>query len=125
MLGRLRAEEGASLPLFERYQAWLLERQAMQVAAGKWKLTGSNLYSGNVSFRRTDYLAVGGFDQSFRLSEDAELGVRLELAGCTFHLSERALAYHASDHASLNAWIRRSSAYGGVDSRVSERHPGA
>jgi hypothetical protein len=87
-------------------------------------LRGTYLYTGNVSFRRQDYVAVGGFDVSFRISEDAELGVRLDLAGAEFRFAEEATAWHASDHTSLATWMRRSMAYGVADSRVSAKHPG-
>jgi serine acetyltransferase/GT2 family glycosyltransferase len=123
VLGSIRPAPGAAGPLFERYQASLLERQAAELRAGRTTLVGSNLYTGNVSVRRADYLGVGGFDPAFRLSEDAELGIRLELAGCTFVFSEAAVSFHASDHASLAGWMRRSLAYGAADSRVAEKHP--
>jgi serine acetyltransferase/GT2 family glycosyltransferase len=123
VLGWIRAAPGAAGPLFERYQASLRERQAAELRAGRSTLCGTNLYAGNVSLRREDYFAVGGFDPAFRLSEDAELGTRLEAAGCAFHFSERASSLHASDHASLATWVRRSMAYGAADSRVAEKHP--
>lgn len=123
VLGWIRQAPGIAMPLFERYQASLLDRQAANLRAGRATLCGSNLYTGNVSLRRDEYLAVGGFDPAFRLSEDAELGLRLERAGCAFHFSERAASLHASDHASLAGWVRRSIAYGAADSRMAEKHP--
>jgi serine acetyltransferase len=75
-----------------------------------------------VSFRREDYLRVGGFDPAFRISEDAELGIRLEAAGATFAFSEGAEALHASDHTRLEKWMRRSEAYGIADAMVSDKH---
>ena len=38
---------------------------------------GWNLYTGNVSFRREDYVAVGGFDPSLKQYGDDVLGRRL------------------------------------------------
>ena len=123
VLGRLRPEPGARLPLFERCHLALLAKLEEDVARRRIALRGTNLYTGNVSFRRADYLAVGGFDPAFRLSEDAELGVRLELAGVEFRFADGAIAWHASDHTSLATWMRRSAAYGAADSRVAAKHP--
>jgi serine acetyltransferase/GT2 family glycosyltransferase len=123
VLGRVLPAPGISLPLFERFQSKLLDRQAEDVRAGRRTLQGWNLYTGNLSLRREDYLAVGGFDRALRLSEDAELGIRLEKQGCSYHLSERAVSFHASDHASLAGWMRRSVAYGVADSRIADKHP--
>lgn len=33
---------------------------------------------------KTDYLSIGGFDESFRRQEDTELNIRLALSGCHF-----------------------------------------
>ena len=122
VLGRLRVPEGHRLQLFERMQLALLDRLFDEVAAGRQRPAGKDVYTGNVSFLRADYLAVGGFDRSLRLSEDAELGLRLERAGAQVVLSERAAALHASDHASLSAWMRRSVAYGAADAAIARMH---
>lgn len=124
VLGRLRLEPGARLRLFERFPLEQMEQLANGVASGHRRLRGTDLYTGNVSLPRADYEAVGGFDPAFRLSEDAELGVRLERAGLEFVLSEEAASWHDSDHTSLAHWMRRSAAYGAADARVAEKHPG-
>lgn len=121
-LGRLLPEQGTPLRLHERFQLRQIDLLAEQVAAGTRRVRGTDLYTGNVSFPRADYLRVGGFDRSFRLSEDAELGVRLEELGLRFTLSARASARHASDHPSLIAWMRRGQAYGVADARVAAKH---
>ncbi len=122
-LGPLRGRDTLALPLFERCHLALLEKLEREVKAGRSALRGTNLYTGNVSFPRADYFAVGGFDRDFRLSEDTELGVRLELAGLDFVFAEAAIAWHDSDHTSLQIWMRRSRAYGASDARVAEKHP--
>ena len=123
VLGWVRADPGTRLRLFERFQLVAIERLVADVRAGRAHPRGSNLYTGNVSFRRDDYLAVGGFDPTFRLSEDSELGIRLERAGATVAVCDRAVALHASDHTSVSAWMRRGKEYGAADLRVSEKHP--
>jgi len=123
VLGGLRPHPVRPLPLFDRYHLAVVNRMRADVRAGHTALRGSNLYSGNVSLRRADYLAAGGFDPAFRLSEDAELGIRLERAGATFALSDAACAVHMSDHTSVTGWMRRALAYGMADARVAEKHP--
>jgi glycosyltransferase involved in cell wall biosynthesis len=122
VLGSIRPEESDGLPLFERCHLALAKKLEDNVRAKRAVLRGTHLYTGNVSMHRADYLAVGGFDPAFRISEDAELGVRLDLAGAEFRFSEAAMAQHASDHTSLATWMRRSASYGGADSLVSEKH---
>ena len=121
VLGRLLPPEHRRLPLFERMQLDLLDRMATRVANGG-HLAGGDLYTGNVSFVKSDYLEVGGFDPALRLSEDLELGLRLDQRGAEFVLSNDAWARHESDHASLRKWMRRSVTYGTNDVRVAEKH---
>lgn len=124
VLGRLRPEPGTHLPLFERFQLAKVERLAADVARGTRRPGGGDVYTGNVSLPRADYEAVGGFDPALRLSEDAELGMRLEQAGLDFVLSESAEAWHASDHTSVAQWMRRAVAYGVSDARIADKHGG-
>lgn len=123
VLGWVRLDDTRVMPLFERQHAQALERLAHEVRAGRWTLEGTNLYTGNVSFRRDDYLSVGGFDPELGRSEDAELGVRLEKAGVSLGFSEAALAVHSSDHASLSGWMHRAFDYGRWDLRIARKHP--
>jgi serine acetyltransferase len=74
---------------------------------------------------KTDYLEVGGFDPALRLSEDLELGLRLDQRGAEFVLSNDAWARHESDHASLEKWMKRSVTYGSNDLRVAQKHAAA
>jgi serine acetyltransferase/GT2 family glycosyltransferase len=124
VLGRVAALPGVALRLFERFQIAVFEKLAANVATKRVRLVGSNLYTGNVSFRRDDYLRVGGFDKSLRLSEDAELGIRLEADGVEFEFSDSAVAWHDSDHTSLRGWMQRSFEYGKADARVAQKHSG-
>jgi GT2 family glycosyltransferase len=124
VLGRLLPPPEATLPLFERYQMEMVNRLFEGVARGTEQIRGWNLYTGNVSFRRADYLAVGGFDRTLRLSEDAELGIRLEESGVAFTFSDDAACVNDTDHASLRAWMNRSLRYGESDSRIAAKHAG-
>ena len=124
VLGRIRADPDlARMPLFERWHAYLLDVKAEKIRAGKLKARGDLLFTGNASFDRADYLAVGGFDPSLAQSEDIELGMRLEKAGATFHFSEDAWTLHGSDHTSLRRWRDRARRYGACDLRIGRKHP--
>jgi serine acetyltransferase/glycosyltransferase involved in cell wall biosynthesis len=125
VLGRLRAETKIeSMPLFERFYARMLDRLAHEAAAGH-ELTGSQLYTGNVSLPRELFFAAGGFDPTLRLIEDVDLGVRLAKAGATFALSHRAASIHGSDHVSMERWLDRSRKDGVYTTRVARKHPGS
>ncbi len=122
VLGRLLTPPDVVLPLFEKFHVAAISRRATAFESGM-AVPGSALYSGNVSFRRDDYVRVGGFDPEFRLSEDAELGLRFAAAGIRLITSDAAAAVHHSEHSNERAWRRRSRAYGDADARVSAKHP--
>lgn len=123
VLGWIKPAPGGDAPLFERFHARHLDQLAEGVRGGRLTLRGIDVWSGNLSMRREQYLEVGGFDAALGLSEDAELGLRLEKNGATFHVSEKAHSVHHSDHASLNGWLKRAYRYGGTDLRISRKHP--
>jgi serine acetyltransferase/GT2 family glycosyltransferase len=123
VLGEIRSDPGLEhMPLFERYHAKMLELFTRGVREGTRIPQGTDLCTGNVSMRRADYLAVGGFDPTFERSEDAELGVRLEKAGARLHFSEAAHSVHGSDHTELETWRARAFRYGVHDLRLSRKH---
>lgn len=123
VLGWIKTPARGALPLFERFHAKYLDDLAGDVHGGRRPLTGIEVWSGNLSMRRSQYLRVGGFDAALGLSEDAELGLRLEQDGARFHVSEKAHSIHHSDHGSLPAWMKRSYRYGRTDLRISRKHP--
>jgi serine acetyltransferase/GT2 family glycosyltransferase len=125
VLGRIRTDPTAVLPLFERFHLRVLDRFADDVRDGRVVARGSNVWTGNVSMRRDAYLAVGGFDRTLGRSEDSELGIRLEKAGAKILLSEAAYSVHGTDHTSLETWLSRAFKYGIFDLRISKKHPDA
>lgn len=121
VLGRIDPDPAIDdMPLFERWYAHLHGQLAERLTQRGAR--GFNLYTGNVSFRRADYLAVGGFDPTLKQSEDIELGIRLEKAGCAVRFCNEAYVLHGSDHTSFEKWLARAHRYGIMDSRLSERH---
>jgi serine acetyltransferase/GT2 family glycosyltransferase len=111
VIGRIVPDPQVAMPLFERWHARMIDAQW---TSGE-RPGGRALFSGNVSMRRLDYFAVGGFDAALRHSEDVELGLRLQKAGVRFERCEAARSLHASDHASLRRWRERSFDYGVSD----------
>ncbi len=61
----------------------------------------------NVSLPRSLYFQAGGFDPLLRLSDDLELGWRLEQAGCRFIFSPQAWSIHHSDVGTYDGWLQR------------------
>jgi glycosyltransferase involved in cell wall biosynthesis len=123
VLGPLRRPEShGRAPLFRRWHQTRLEQFYGAVRAGRVALRGWNLYSANLSLRRADLLAVGGFDARLSRSEDAELGMRLEHAGVAIALCDAAWAVNASDHTSVAAWRRDTEVYGATDVRIARKH---
>lgn len=124
VLGRIRPDPSiGDMPLFERWYAYLNHRMAEELSAPGARACGNHLYTGNVSFRRQDYVGVGGFDKSLGQSEDVELGVRLEKAGCSFVFASDAYVLHGSDHVSFERWLKRANRYGMFDTQVARKHP--
>jgi len=121
VLGRIRPPpSGMALP--ERWHQRNLDRVHERAKAGA-AVRGNSMYTGNTSFRRADYLAVGGFDTSLRQAEDVELGRRLERYGAEFVLSEDAYTVNGSDHTSVGRWRSRARNYGRLDLVISRKNP--
>ncbi len=113
----------STLPLFERFHAYQIERFVGEVASGQSQIRGVHLCTGNLSLPRQTYLDIGGFDTSLQRSEDRELGIRCEAAKVPLVLSTRARSVHRSDHDRLDFWLRRSFNYGVYDLRIAKKHP--
>jgi len=122
VLGRIRPpEDPREMALCERWHQHHLDRLAARRLAGE-TLPGNVLYTGNLSLRRADYFAVGGFDLSFRQVEDAELGLRLEKAGLEVDVAEEAWSLNAGDRPSAARWRRRARTWGELEHRIAEKH---
>ena len=124
VLGQIAADQTlGEKPLFERFHAEQLARFVARFRKQPTTVRGVMVCTGNVSFRRADYLAVGGFDKTLGRSEDRDLGVRLQKAGARLYFAEKALTTHRSDHTDLSVWMRRNYNYGVYDSRIHHKHP--
>jgi glycosyltransferase involved in cell wall biosynthesis len=110
-------------PLFERMHTRQLDKFIARYRGLPTAVRGVMVCTGNVSFRRADYLAVGGFDRSLGRSEDRELGVRLEKAGARLTFAYDARTINRSDHTDFEVWMQRNFLYGVFDARISKKHP--
>lgn len=123
VMGHIRGPvDRQSLSLFERFHQNSLDRFVAAHRRGELRLDGGRLCTGNVSFPRDLYLAVGGFDQSLGRLEDRELGIRFEEHGAMLVFSEQAWNEHRSDHEDVSTWRRRSRLYGELDVVIARRH---
>jgi serine acetyltransferase/GT2 family glycosyltransferase len=124
VVGQIRpAHALATLPIFERFHAAAYEIWLASKRASGGALVGMEVCSGNLSMRRDDYLAVGGFDVTLGRSEDAELGVRLEKAGAKLIFLPEGASIHDSDHTDAKVWLRRAYLYGVYETRIAAKHP--
>jgi glycosyltransferase involved in cell wall biosynthesis len=124
VLGHIASDETlAEKPLFERFHAQQLAKFVAYHTEHPTLVRGVMVCTGNVSFRREDYLRVGGFDPELDRSEDRELGVRLQKAGAKLFFAEKARTTNRSDHTDLSVWMKRNFNYGVYDSRIAHKHP--
>jgi GT2 family glycosyltransferase len=82
-------------PPFVRYMASGFRSRLDRLAQPGYRVRFRDTYTGNFSARREVLLAVGGFDESFRVygHEDYELALRLQNAGIELTYSADALAH--------------------------------
>jgi GT2 family glycosyltransferase len=124
VFGRYRPDpEIRSKPLFERYEARKWEDLSRAFAKSGTTPKGACFVSGNASFRRDDYLRVGGFELWLRRAEDNSLGYKLEEAGVELVFSDAAYSVHRSDHVSPAVWRGRAYLHGRLETRIARMHP--
>jgi GT2 family glycosyltransferase len=120
--GVIEADHSSKAPLFTRFHDKSIDRWLERYRGGATP-QGELLCTGNVSFRRAAYDAIGGFDRSLVRLEDRDLGIRLELAGHRFAFAGNAISTHRSDHADVGVWRKRSRLYGTSDLLIARKYP--
>ncbi len=85
-------------------------------------LSFSCFYTANCSIWREDILSIGGFDESLRFYEDADLAYRLQQQGIRLVFNERAIAYHA-EPVDLEQFLKRQRAAGKSAVRMIGKYP--
>jgi GT2 family glycosyltransferase len=134
VLGRIELDPDADVSLFERFHVQVMDQVAppvmttdvdgpTQMSASDNPAEGRWLCTGNVSFSRAAYDAIGGFDLSLRRCEDRDLGIRFEAAGYRIVSASRASSQHRSDHVDVSKWRARNELYGRSDSTIAAKHP--
>lgn len=106
------------------YDKFLMQQHHRIVGAyrdGRRVPHGADVCTGNVSFRRAEYDAVGGFDLTLPRCEDRDLGVRLERAGAKLTFAAEACSSHCSD-VEADLWFERVFVYGRHDPRIARKH---
>jgi len=77
----------------------------------------------NCAVRRAAFDAIGGFDESARYGEDADLCFRLQRSGWRLESRPGAVAVHRS-RATLAAWLGQLAAHGTGAAWLDRRYPG-
>lgn len=108
-LGPILSVTDRRLPVWLHWDAYQLEREYDKLASHQSTPRWEHLFTGNVGMCRSDFLAVGGFDERLARGEDAELGFRLATHGCRFQFDSMATVRHDSQR-SLRSWIRIAAA---------------
>jgi glycosyltransferase involved in cell wall biosynthesis len=122
VLGNIQTPREGELPLFERFHMGTIDKFVAAVGRGEPVVEGARLCTGNVSFRRSAYAHVGGFDTNLRRCEDRDLGIRFELAGENIVFGEAAVSQHKSDHTDVATWRKRNRLYGELDTTIAAKH---
>ena len=120
VIGSLTAPTRAMRP-WARWEAVALEQHFRTLAHGDKPVSARHFYTGNASVRRRHVETVGGFDESFKRGEDAELGYRLAELGLNFYFAPAASVEHESDH-SFKTWLQVSYKYGHQDVAMARDH---
>ncbi|HKV86539.1 MAG TPA: glycosyltransferase [Candidatus Dormibacteraeota bacterium] len=117
---------GPMLPAADPTSPWvyweteILEKQYRCVETGEWNVTPRQFYTGNASVRREHVLAAGGFDPSFRRSEDVELAYRMQRLGLAFAFHRAAAGTHIAER-SYASWLKVANQYGRNDVAIGHR----
>jgi glycosyltransferase involved in cell wall biosynthesis len=106
VLGMIAAPPGRALEPWHDWRAAYHERLNAAIRDGEVQAEWRRFYTGNASVRRSDALAVGGFDESLRRAEDVEFAHRLGALGASFHFAPGALVYHAGVERLLESALR-------------------
>jgi GT2 family glycosyltransferase len=111
-------------PPFVRYMANGFRGRLERLAQPGYQLRFRDAYTGNFSVRREALLAVGGFDEGFRVygHEDYELALRLQEAGVELTYSADACA-HQHYEKTFAAFARDGIARGRTAVLFAGKHP--
>ncbi len=104
------------------WAAWeerALCQQYDAMAAGRWRATYRQFYTGNAAVLRRNILDAGAFDRRYRRAEDVEFALRLRDHGLAFAFLPEARGWHYVQR-SFTSWQQMAAAYGQADVAMSE-----
>ncbi len=116
VIGPMLPDKNRKEPVWIAWEHAMLQKQYTALERREWWPPGPNhFYTGNASVRRTDFLAVGGFDLSFTRQEDVELAFRLQKErNVAFHFAPETAVVHRPLR-SFESWRNVPLAYGALD----------
>ena len=102
--------------------AWVVESRGRSFATAPTRFLGifPTASSCNMALHRHRFAEVGGFDESFRFGQDAELSLRLWQAGVRVHFEPRAVV-HYRYRPTMRALFGQSRRFGVVQPVLAER----
>ena len=114
----------SSSPPFVRYMADGFRKRLARLGQPGYRVSFRDTYTGNFSAPREALLAIGGFDEAFRVygHEDYELALRLQGAGVELTYSAEALA-HQHYEKTFAAFARDGIARGRTAVLFAAKHP--
>lgn len=119
VLGAIRPTDNwTTKPLFDVVGEFRLAARHQEFISKNINPEPWELVTGNVSYPRELYLAVGGFNSSLRLWEDLELGHRLGRIGAKIVFSSQAWTVHHSDIGDYDRWLKRQFNHGSAAVQV-------
>jgi peptidoglycan/xylan/chitin deacetylase (PgdA/CDA1 family)/glycosyltransferase involved in cell wall biosynthesis len=124
VLGRLRFAARGPRSVIVDWEAEWYERHFGELARPDYAFGCWDLFAGNVSLARRDFLAAGGFDEAFTSygCEDWELGLRLLKSGRRFRYCGDAVGVH---HYAVDVagWLHHAYWDGRSEVRFARKHP--
>jgi GT2 family glycosyltransferase len=121
-IGPLRAPSDWKPTPWNRWEADTIAIEYARMVRGEYEATWRQFFTGNAMLRREDFLAAGGFDESFSRAEDIEFAYRISRAGSRFIFEPRAIGWHYAER-SLKSWRRIPSQYAEFDLSIDRLHP--
>lgn len=121
-IGPLLPPRGWDATPWTRWEARTLEVEYDRMRRGAYRPSWRQFFTGNSVVQRDDFLAAGGFNESFTRAEDIELGYRLARLGCSFAFAPEAVGWHFAER-SLTSWRAIPRQYARFDCEIDAAHP--
>ncbi|MGE0600080.1 MAG: glycosyltransferase family 2 protein [Dehalococcoidia bacterium] len=121
-IGPLKAPADWQPTPWNRWEAATIEVEYQRMARGEYQASWRQFFTGNAAVRRAEFLAVGGFNESFTRAEDIEFAYRLAQTGARFVFEPEAIGWHYAKR-SLASWRKIPIQYAEFDIAIAHLHP--